>query len=114
VFASSVGKLNYLNQNCTRIKNKIDLNKIRGRRMRMRMRKIFSSSSILFQFLETSDSRFEGDRARLCDLGLSNLFLFLFFVVQRFYFCSDRIAFTFCSFSFRATLDRIIHSSFIF
>jgi hypothetical protein len=78
------------------------------------MNKIFSS--ILFRFLETSDSGFEGVRARLCDMKVLKLILilalilililFLFIcIVQRFYFCSDRTAFTFCSYSVRASLD---------
>ena len=93
-----------------RIKNKNDLNKIR---IRLSMNKIFSS--ILFQFLETSDSGFEGFVRGFAIWRFSNLFLFLlsflflsFYLficmVQRFYFCSDRTAFTFCSYSVRASL----------
>jgi hypothetical protein len=55
-----------------RIKNKNDLNKIR---IRLSMNKIFSS--IIFQFLETSDSGFEGVRERLCDMKVLKLILIL-------------------------------------
>ena len=55
-----------------RIKNKNDLNEIR---IRLSMSKIFSS--ILFQFLETSDSGFEGVRARLCEMKVLKLILIL-------------------------------------
>jgi len=48
------------------------------------MNEIFSS--ILFQFLETSDSGFEGVRARLCDMKVLKPILILFLILILIFF----------------------------
>ena len=106
-----------------RIKNKNDLNKIR---IRLSMNKIFSS--IIFQFLETSDSGFEGVRARLCDMKVLKLililtlilililfFIYLYGATILFLFRSNCVYFLFLfSSSFFVSWSIIIHSSFRF